>query len=108
MSDKGKGASDAWLPLAGIKVLDFSLLLPGPFATLILADLGADVVKVEPPTGDFAREIPMAMFRMANRNKRSLALDLKHEESRGIVERLVRWADVAIEGFRPGVAERLG
>src|SRR4051794_39688617 len=99
---------DPWLPLAGIKVLDFSLLLPGPFTTLILADLGADVVKVEPLAGDFAREIPMAMFRMANRNKRSIALDLKHDEARPVVERLAGWADVAIEGFRPGVADRLG
>ena len=98
----------AWAPLADIRVLDFSLLLPGPFCTVALADLGADVVKVEPPAGDFAREIPFAMFRMANRNKRSVALDLKSPASRPVVERLARWADIAIEGFRPGVAARLG
>lgn len=98
----------SWHPLADVKVLDFSLLLPGPFATLALADLGADVVKVEPPTGDFAREIPFAMFRMVNRNKRSVVLDLKSPASRPVVERLARWADVTIEGFRPGVAARLG
>ena len=97
-----------WRPLRGVKVLDFSLLLPGPFGTLALADLGADVVKVEPPEGDFARRIPFAMFRMVNRNKRSLVLDLKKPESRPVVERLAGWADVAVEGFRPGVAERLG
>ena len=98
----------AWRPLADVKVLDFSLLLPGPFGTLALADLGADVVKIEPPGGDFAREIPFAMFRMANRNKRSVVLDLKSPAARPIVERLAAWADVAVEGFRPGVAARLG
>ncbi|HSQ82279.1 MAG TPA: CaiB/BaiF CoA-transferase family protein [Casimicrobiaceae bacterium] len=97
-----------WQPLAGVRVLDFSLLLPGPFATVILADLGADVAKIEPPDGDFARQMPVAMFRMANRNKRSITLDLKHPHAAGVVERLARWADVAIEGFRPGVADRLG
>lgn len=101
-------AGAGWQPLEGVRVLDFSLLLPGPFATLTLADLGADVVKIEPPSGDFARRIPFAMFRMANRNKRSLALDLKHPEAKRVIARLAEWADVAIEGFRPGVAERLG
>ena len=101
-------AGAGWQPLEGVRVLDFSLLLPGPFATLTLADLGADVVKIEPPTGDFARRIPFAMFRMANRNKRSVALDLKHPAAKRVVARLAAWADVAIEGFRPGVAERLG
>jgi crotonobetainyl-CoA:carnitine CoA-transferase CaiB-like acyl-CoA transferase len=104
----GAAAANGWQPLAGVRVLDFSLLLPGPFATVILADLGADVVKVEPPGGDFARQMPVAMFRMANRNKRSVVLDLKHGEAAPVVERLARWADVAIEGFRPGVADRLG
>lgn len=99
---------NGWQPLAGVRVLDFSLLLPGPFATAILADLGADVAKIEPPGGDFARQMPVAMFRMANRNKRSVVLDLKHAEAVPVVERLARWADVAIEGFRPGVADRLG
>ncbi|MDX2156862.1 MAG: CoA transferase [Hyphomicrobiaceae bacterium] len=101
-----EGAS--WLPLKDVKVVDFSLLLPGPFATVMLADLGADVIKVEPPTGDFARHMPVAMFRMANRNKRSMALDLKHPDAAGVVARLARWADVAIEGYRAGVADRLG
>jgi CoA:oxalate CoA-transferase len=97
-----------WQPLRDVRVLDFSALLPGPFATLALADLGADVVKVEPPEGDFARRMPSALFRMANRNKRSLTLDLKHPDAKAIVARLTNWADVAIEGFRPGVADRLG
>ncbi|MFI4994290.1 MAG: CaiB/BaiF CoA transferase family protein [Hyphomicrobiales bacterium] len=97
-----------WQPLRDVHVLDFSLLLPGPFATLALADLGADVFKIEPPGGDFARRMPSALFRMANRNKRSMVLDLKRPESGDVVRRLAQWADVAIEGFRPGVVERLG
>lgn len=94
--------------LSGVRILDLTALLPGPFATVLLADLGADVVKVEPPRGDFARAMPVEMFRVANRNKRSLVLDLKAADSRRVVERLARWADVAIEGFRPGVVDRLG
>lgn len=97
-----------WQPLRDVRVLDLSALLPGPFATLALADLGADVVKVEPPSGDFARRMPSSLFRMANRNKRSLAIDLKRPESAEVMRRLAQWADVAIEGFRPGVADRLG
>ena len=102
------GNGDGWQPLRGVRVLDFTPLLPGPFATLALADLGADVVKVEPPGGDFARHMPSLLFRMANRNKRSLALDLKHPGAEAVVRRLAAWADVAIEAFRPGVADRLG
>ena len=94
--------------LSGVRVLDLTALLPGPFATVILADLGADVIKVEPPGGDFARQMPVEMFRVANRNKRSIALDLKNERSREVIARLARWADVAVEGFRPGVVDRLG
>ncbi|MGE0701256.1 MAG: CaiB/BaiF CoA transferase family protein [Hyphomicrobiaceae bacterium] len=111
MSETGLGRTSdggGWLPLRDVKVVDFSLLLPGPFATVLLADLGADVIKVEPPTGDFARHMPVAMFRMANRNKRSLTLDLKHADAADVVARLARWADVAIEGYRAGVADRLG
>jgi crotonobetainyl-CoA:carnitine CoA-transferase CaiB-like acyl-CoA transferase len=83
-------------------------LLPGPFATSILGDLGADIIKVEPPAGDFARNMPEALFRVANRNKRNIALDLKHDESSAVILRLARWADIAFETFRPGVAARLG
>lgn len=101
-------ADAQWLPLRGLRVLDFSGLLPGPFATLALADLGADVIKVEPPGGDPARQILKTMYRMANRNKRSMVVDLKHAQARTVVERLARGTDVAIEAFRPGVAKRLG
>lgn len=98
----------AWQPLSGVRILDFSVLLPGPFATSILGDLGADIIKVEPPTGDFARKMPEALFRVANRNKRGIAIDLKREQSHKVIERLAAWADVAFETFRPGVATRLG
>lgn len=100
-------ASEAWLPLRGLRVLDFSLLLPGPFASVTLADLGAEVVKIEPLGGDFARRMAGPMFEQANRNKRCLALDLKNPAARPLIERLARWADVVLEGFRPGVAARL-
>jgi crotonobetainyl-CoA:carnitine CoA-transferase CaiB-like acyl-CoA transferase len=103
-----ESTQQTWQPLAGVRILDFSVLLPGPFATSILGDLGADVIKVEPPAGDFARRMPEALFRVANRNKRNISLDLKHAQSGGVVERLAKWADVAFETFRPGVAARLG
>ncbi len=98
----------AWLPLDGLRVVDFSLFVPGPFASAILADLGADVIKIESPGGDPGRRYIPVQFRNENRNKRSLAIDLKAPASAGVVERLARRADVAIEGFRPGVARRLG
>lgn len=105
------GPSDAatWKPLKGLRILDFSLLLPGPFATVVLADLGAEVIKVEPLAGDPARTTPgKEKFHGANRGKRSLAVDLKNEVSKEIVRRLVEKSDVVVEGFRPGVADRLG
>jgi crotonobetainyl-CoA:carnitine CoA-transferase CaiB-like acyl-CoA transferase len=98
----------AWLPLAGVRVADFSMFVPGPFCTSILADLGAEVIKVEPPAGDPGRSYVPVQFRTENRNKRSIALNLKSPESEKIVERLAKQSDVAIEGFRPGVAKRLG
>jgi alpha-methylacyl-CoA racemase len=98
----------SWLPLQGVKVADFSALIPGPFASAILSDLGADVIKVEPPKGDAARSLLPAVFHVANRNKRSIALDLKHPQSRPVIERLAGWADVVIESNRPGVSKRLG
>jgi crotonobetainyl-CoA:carnitine CoA-transferase CaiB-like acyl-CoA transferase len=102
-------------PLAGVRVLDLSRLLPGPFLTMILADLGADVVKVEDPrVGDYMRAIPPATegisgrFLAVNRHKRSLALDLKDEAARAAFLRMVERADVVVESFRPGVMDRLG
>ena len=98
----------SWLPLQGVRVVDFSMFVPGPFCSSILADLGAEVIKVEPPKGDPGRSYVPVQFRMENRNKRGIAVDLKNPHAREIVERLVEKADVVIEGFRPGVAKRLG
>jgi crotonobetainyl-CoA:carnitine CoA-transferase CaiB-like acyl-CoA transferase len=99
---------EGWQPLSGIKVVDFSMFVPGPFCSAICADLGADVIKVEPPKGDPGRAYVPVQFRTENRNKRSIAFDLKNSSSEKIVEKLVERTDIVIEGFRPGVAKRLG
>ena len=103
------------MPLTGIRVLDLTRLLPGPFCTMLLADMGADVVKVEEPgTGDYMRWTPplidgqSALFNAVNRNKRSLTLNLKADVGRDLLMRLIEHADVLVEGNRPGVMERLG
>jgi alpha-methylacyl-CoA racemase len=93
--------------LAGVRVLDLTRLLPGPFCTMLLGDLGADVVKIEDPNGgDPARSSPL--FQQVNRNKRSLTLDLKTSDGRALFLRLAESADIVVEGFRPGVMDRLG
>lgn len=94
--------------LAGVKVLDLSLQLPGPWATTLLTSLGAEVLKVEPPAGDPAREIDPPMFRRLIGSKRIINVDLKSEEGREEVRELAVRSDVLVEGFRPGVAARLG
>ncbi|MCL8383319.1 CaiB/BaiF CoA transferase family protein [Xanthobacter aminoxidans] len=103
------------LALAGLKVLDLTRLLPGAFCSLMLADLGADVLKIEQPEGgDYNRTFPplnraeSGSFLLLNRNKKSLTLNLKSEEGRAILLNLVKDADVLLEGFRPGVMDRLG
>ena len=93
--------------LHGISVLDLSTQMPGPYCSMILADLGAEVIKVEAPGGDPLRAYP-PMFDSVNRGKRSIALDLKSTEGKAILERLAGRADLMLEGFRPGVAARLG
>lgn len=102
-------------PLADIRVIDLTHAMSGPYCTLMLADMGADVIKVEPSEGDESRRwMPpdirgeSAYFLSVNRNKRSIVLDLKREEGREILYRLVRISDVLVENFRPGVADRLG
>lgn len=99
-------------PLAGLRVLEFSHTIMGPSAGLILADLGAEVVKVEPaPEGDHTRRLPgfaAGFFAAFNRNKRSLALDLKQEAGRAVAHRLAAQADVVLENYGPGTMERLG
>ncbi|MDB6446655.1 CaiB/BaiF CoA-transferase family protein [Pseudomonas sp. 21TX0197] len=102
-------------PLASLKVLDFSTLLPGPFASLLLADMGAEVLRIESPTRpDLVRNLPphdqgvSASHAYLNRNKRSLALDLKQPAAREIIGQLLGEYDIVLEQFRPGVMERLG
>lgn len=95
--------------LAGLKVLDVSRLLPGPFCTLYLAQLGAEVIKIEEPDGgDYTRALSPELFALVNRNKRSLTLDLRQTQGVEIFHRLAAEADVVIESFRPGVMDRLG
>jgi crotonobetainyl-CoA:carnitine CoA-transferase CaiB-like acyl-CoA transferase len=108
-------AENTALPLAGIRVLDLTRLLPGGYAAQMLADLGADVLKIEEPgAGDYARTMPPLQrgvgqsFLAVNRNKRSAALNLKHPQGREALLRLVDRADVLVESFRPGVMNRLG
>jgi len=102
--------------LQGLKILDFSTLLPGPYASLMLADMGAEVLRIESPTRpDLVRALPpkdssgqSAAHSYLNRNKKAMALDLKKPESKAIIEKLLQEYDVVIEQFRPGVMARLG
>ena len=101
--------------LHGVRVLDLSRLLPGPFLTMVLADLGADVVKVEEPRmGDYMRDFPprgegmSGRYLTVNRNKRSVAVDLKDDAQREKFLRMAAQTDVVVESFRPGVMDRLG
>jgi crotonobetainyl-CoA:carnitine CoA-transferase CaiB-like acyl-CoA transferase len=103
--------TNATLPLAGIRVLEFCHTIMGPTAGLILADLGADVIKVEPTGGDHTRRLygfAAGFFPTFNRNKRSLAIDLKSDDGRAIMHRLAATADVLLENYAPGTMERLG
>ncbi len=101
-------------PLAGVKVVDLSQIVSGPMAATLLGDQGAEVIKVESPNGDPVRVLGpakgdrSAMFIAVNRGKQGIAIDLKTAGGRAILERLVGWADVLIENFRPGTMERLG
>lgn len=103
------------LPLAGVKVIEFCQVLAGPFCGCLLADMGADVIKVEPPEGgDLMRQWPPLLdgysqyFASVNRNKRSVILNLKDDSERDAARKLVLSADVVIENFRPGVMARFG
>ena len=101
-------------PLEGMRVLDFSIMLAGPYCARLLADVGAEVIKIEPPEGDDMRlRTPLrdghsAYFGQLNAGKRSLALDLKNAEAIKLVHRLVAETDIVVENFRPGVMDRLG
>jgi crotonobetainyl-CoA:carnitine CoA-transferase CaiB-like acyl-CoA transferase len=107
------------LPLTGLKILDFSTLLPGPYATQLLADMGATVLRIESPTRpDLVKLMPpfvgtkpnkvSAAHSTLNRNKQSMAIDLKHEDAQEIIHKLLEEYDIVIEQFRPGVMKRLG
>jgi CoA:oxalate CoA-transferase len=104
----------AALPLSNYRIIDLSRVLSGPSCTMMLADLGADVIKVEAPDGDPMRNQDVSesglswYFAAFNRNKRSITLDLKTDEGRAILERLIAGADALIDNFRPGVLDRLG
>ena len=112
-----KGASARPLPLAGVRVLDISQVMAGPFACMLLADMGADVIKIEPPgTGDqtrgamgFKMKGPDSLgFLNMNRNKRSVVLNLKSEAGRKVLLQLAKDADILVENYRPGAMKRLG
>lgn len=103
--------TDQELPLAGIRVVELSHMVMGPSAGLLLADLGADVIKVEPLGGDNTRRLRgsgSGYFSMYNRNKRSVCVDLKSERGREIAQRLISKADIFIENFRPGAMDQAG
>ena len=107
--------SEKSLPLQGIKILDLTRLLPGPLCTMVMGDYGAEVIKIEDiDAGDPTRFVGRffegsgSFFRQLNRNKKSIAIDLKAEQGREIIRELAKKADVVIEGFRPGAMERLG
>lgn len=102
-------------PIEGIKVIDLTQAMAGPMASMLLGDLGAEIIKVEPPSGDQTRSWAppfinglSAYFLSVNRNKRSIVLDLKTSEGLEVLKRLVKEADILIENFRPGTLERLG
>jgi formyl-CoA transferase len=107
--------ASAPLPLAGIRVLDLTHALAGPYCTMLLGDLGADVIKVEPPSGDHSRQWgppfingESSYFLSVNRNKRSVVLDLKRPKALAVAEALAMACDVVVENFKPGTMARLG
>ncbi len=117
MDAEGTGPTPVIGVLAGYRVLDLSIAMAGPLAAMRLGDLGADVIKVEPVTGEWQRHTAAggatgnrinASFLSLNRNKRSIALDLKSPQGREIVLEMARGADVFLQNYRPGVAARLG
>ena len=111
-SAAAQAGENATLPLSGIRVIEFSHMVMGPTCGLILADLGADVIKVEPaPSGDKTRALTgsgAGFFAAYNRNKRSIAVDIKSPDGKAFIERLIATADVLVENFRPGALEGMG
>ena len=106
-----RGAEEQLAPLRGIKVIEFTHMVMGPTAGVILGDLGADVIKVEPLKGDNTRRLKgsgAGYFPMYNRNKRSITLDLKHPEGQNVALKLIQSADIVLENFRTGTMAKLG
>ena len=107
-------SNTAHAALHGLRVLDVTQVMAGPFCSMLLADLGADVIKIEPPAGDSTRTMPGAVgtdspsFNAVNRGKRSIIINLKAPEGAGVVKRLARAADILVENYRPGVMASLG
>src|SRR2546427_9278548 len=104
-------ATDPLLPLSGIRVIEFTHMVMGPTCGMILADLGAEVIKVEPPGGDKTRTLPglgIGFFRSFNRNKKSVVLDITTEAGRATAAELAAGSDVVLENFRPGLMQSLG
>ncbi|CAN7550597.1 CaiB/BaiF CoA-transferase family protein [Variovorax sp. LjRoot84] len=104
-------AEDNKLPLAGVRVVEFTHMVMGPTCGMILADLGAEVIKIEPPGGDKTRKLPglgIGFFRSFNRNKKSVVLDITTEEGRATATELIGQCDVVLENFRPGLMGKLG
>ena len=101
-------------PLTGFRVIDLTTMVSGPVATMMLADQGADVIKIEPPGGEYMRKSGQqyrgmpSSFLSCNRNKRSLSIDLKQPEGLQAVKKLAATADVLVQNFRPGAIERMG
>ena len=101
-------------PLEGVRVLDLTSMISGPVATMMLADQGAEVIKVEPPEGELVRHMGRnpggltSVFLSANRSKRSIALDLKNPAGVDVLKRLISTADVFVQNFRPGAIDRMG
>src|SRR5215469_7367168 len=113
-SNRMLAQDNATAPLLGLRVLDFSIMLAGPYCARLLADAGAEVIKIEPPEGDDMRlRAPLrqghsAYFGQLNAGKQSIALDLKNADAIKLVRRLVAETDIVVENFRPGVMDRLG
>src|SRR5437667_385823 len=102
------------VPLSGIRVVDLTRILAGPFCTMMLADMGAEVIKIETPGGDplrgqgVIRDGLSWYFAGFNRNKRSVTLNLRHDEGRAVLARLIAGSDVLVENYRPGVLAAMG
>ena len=114
-NEGGDGAHSGQGPLAGLRILDLTQFLAGPYATMIFADLGAEVVKLEAPVGDWSRVLPpnfvgeeSCYYLSINRSKKSIVVDMKNEDGLEVVRRLADRSDILIENFRPGVLDRLG